>query len=64
MNEALRTIKIRPSTHQKLRLAAALSGEKMVDMLDRLVKNELAHLQRNVATNVADGTKDSPPTAT
>lgn len=39
------TTRIWQETHQQLRLVAALTGERMVEALDRLVKTELARLE-------------------
>lgn len=39
------TTRIWQETHRQLRLVAALTGERMVEALDRLVKAELARLQ-------------------
>ena len=39
------TTRIWQETHQQLRLVAALTGERMVEALDRLVKAELTLLQ-------------------
>lgn len=39
------TTRIWQETHQQLRLVAALTGERMVEALDRLVKAELARLE-------------------
>jgi hypothetical protein len=41
-----RTIKIWTSTHHKLRLLAALTGETMLAALARLVAGELERVQR------------------
>jgi hypothetical protein len=40
-----RTIKVWFSTYQTLKLTAALSGETLVVLLDRLARAELARLQ-------------------
>jgi hypothetical protein len=39
------TIRIWTRTLKKLRLAAALRGERMVQVLDRIVQQELARVQ-------------------
>ena len=38
------TIKVRKATHQKIRLAAALTGESMMDVYERAAENELKRL--------------------
>jgi uncharacterized protein YutE (UPF0331/DUF86 family) len=38
------TMKVRKTTHQKLRLAAALTGESMIDVCERAIENELKRL--------------------
>lgn len=38
------TIKVRKTTHQKLRLAAALTGESMMDICERMIEAELQRL--------------------
>jgi len=38
------TIKVRKSGHKKLRLAAALTNEPMMDVFERAVENELKRL--------------------
>ena len=43
------TTRIWQETHQQLRLVAALTGESMVEALDRLVKAELARLEAGCA---------------
>lgn len=40
MAEETRTIKIYERTHPPLRLLAAMTGETMMDLIDRLVKEE------------------------
>ncbi|WP_220197612.1 hypothetical protein [Ktedonospora formicarum] len=39
-------LRIRKDTQRKLKLVAALSEESMLDVLDRLVSQELERLQR------------------
>jgi hypothetical protein len=39
------TFKIWPSTHRLLRLVAALTGESMVKVIDRLVRAEYERLK-------------------
>lgn len=38
------TIKVRKTTHQKIRLAAALTGESMMEVYERAAENELKRL--------------------
>lgn len=38
------TIKVRKSAHKKLRLAAALTNEAMLDVFERAIENELKRL--------------------
>lgn len=40
MTEPTRTIKIYEKTHPTLRLLAAMTGETMMDLVDRLVREE------------------------
>lgn len=41
-----RTIKIRLSTYQALKILAAERGEKLMDLIDRLVKKEAAEQKK------------------
>jgi hypothetical protein len=45
------TIKIRTSTHPRLRLLAAITGESQLGVIDRLVDEELKRVQENQASN-------------
>lgn len=44
-NKDYRTIKIKAETYPKLRLLAALTGESMIDLIDRLVTEATQHRQ-------------------
>jgi hypothetical protein len=45
------TIRIWTRTLKKLRLVAALRGERMVQILDRIVQQELARVQHEANTD-------------
>jgi len=45
MNE-YQTIKIWLSTYKRLKLLAALTGEKILNLIDRLVEEELKRVQK------------------
>lgn len=47
------TIKLYADTRQLLRLIAAQSGEQMVQVMDRLCREEMRKVGMSVATNVA-----------
>lgn len=47
------TIKVRRVTYRSLKLLAAQRGESMLDLIDRLVAQDM-----NVASNVAQETED------
>ena len=51
MSSDYQNIKVWRTTLNKLRLIYALKGEKMVEIVDRLVTVELEKLQKSVATN-------------
>lgn len=48
------TIRIWEDTRRLLRLIAADSGEQMVEVMDRLCREEMAKRKMNVATSVAE----------
>lgn len=56
-SDQYQTIKIRKNTHRALKVLAAKTGESMLDLIDRLVKQEEA---TNVAANVAKPNIDPP----
>jgi predicted HicB family RNase H-like nuclease len=39
------TIRIKAETHPKLRLLAALTGESMIDLIDRLIQEETKRIK-------------------
>lgn len=47
------TIKLYADTRRLLRLIAAQSGEQMVQVMDRLCRDEARKMELNVAANVA-----------
>jgi hypothetical protein len=57
MNEPTRTIKVRVSTYQTLRLVAALTGETLLDVCDRVMRAELSRLK---AFENAEGSRGAP----
>jgi len=57
------TIKIWRSTYLKLKRLAGQKPEKLVDLIDRLVDEEIQRSVPNVATNVAGTPKDTPSAA-
>lgn len=46
-------VRVRKDIHRKLKIASALSQESMLDMLDRLISQELDRLQKKEAGNAA-----------
>jgi hypothetical protein len=48
------TIKLYAETRKAIRLIAAETGEQMVQVMDRLCREELRKLGMSVATNVAE----------
>jgi hypothetical protein len=52
------TTRIWKRTLTKLRLIAAMTGERIVQVLDRLADAELARLQQGEQRGDSDGTKD------
>lgn len=60
------TVKLHADTRRLLRLIAAETGEQMVQVMDRLCRDEwskLARENRNVATDVAATKNNTPETA-
>lgn len=45
-----RTMKIEPETHRRLRMIAADTGEKLIDLVDRLAREEQQRKERNMQT--------------
>lgn len=54
-----KTIRVWPATARALRLVAALTGERMVQVLDRLIRAELARVQATAALPMRGA--DRPP---
>lgn len=51
MTEPTRTIKIYEKTHPKLRLLAAMTGETMMDLVDRLIQEEKNRIGNRTTDN-------------
>lgn len=48
MDEIYTQLRIRRSTNQKLRICGAMTSEKLIDLIDRLVSEELKKHGQNV----------------
>jgi hypothetical protein len=55
------TIKLHEDTRRLLRLIAAQTGEQMVQVMDRLCRDEWSKMLANVATSVADEPQQADP---
>lgn len=55
------TIKLYTDTRRMLRFIAAQTGEQMVQVMDRLCREEMLKLGLNVAGSVADADRTADP---
>ena len=58
MDDIYTQLRIRRSTNQKLKLCGALTDEKLIDLIDRLVTEELAKHGQNLQVQAVSKQKE------